>query len=370
MSLPVATADRHGVIDGLRGYAILLVLLSHLWIVSPTSDLRATGWRVLFGSGNYAVTVLLVISGCLATHVAMTRQRSSPPMRIVARWVRLSAPVYAVLVVVAVVSWLDPGNSQHFPGADIDASVSHIVTYTWTGFLAHEPLRARPDLGHFWYVSADLGGFVILTVLLVLTRCHRLLLPLLLGLCTIAVTQYRIRTFHRSGDFVALVRWQTRFGGMLVGALVVTLLAGSDRVRRSAQRVEPLAVLGLIAAAWAVVETEAYVGFREVGLGVCAAVIVGLALTTPAGDVTRRPPALSRAFDRRVLRNLGQLSFVLYIWHYPVFWFASRHFQSIPWAVSMALSLIVSFSAALLTRRWIELPAAAVARRLVAPGVA
>ncbi len=40
----------------------------------------------------------------------------------------------------------------------------HIVTYTWNGYVLHNALEARPDLGHLWYVCTDLWviGLIVL----------------------------------------------------------------------------------------------------------------------------------------------------------------------------------------------------------------
>ena len=65
--------SRLRVLDGLRGFAIVLVVLSHTWIVAPVWDEDNGAYKVLMSSGNYAVTIFFVIRALLATR-GMLRQ--------------------------------------------------------------------------------------------------------------------------------------------------------------------------------------------------------------------------------------------------------------------------------------------------------
>src|SRR5215212_6068338 len=97
---PTRTRDR--MLDGIRGYAIVLVLLSHSWTLAPTPDWTSVRW--LFFSGDFAVTVFFVVSGYLATG-GMLREvdrtgRLRPSVIWLRRWLRISAQVYVMVLVV------------------------------------------------------------------------------------------------------------------------------------------------------------------------------------------------------------------------------------------------------------------------------
>ena len=58
------------VVDGIRGIAIVLVVLSHGWQLWPVEWIDSHDWvRPFFRSGNTAVTVFLVASGYLTYQV-------------------------------------------------------------------------------------------------------------------------------------------------------------------------------------------------------------------------------------------------------------------------------------------------------------
>ena len=57
-------------LDGLRGIAIVLVVMSHGWVMWPMDFIDTHAWlRPFFRSGNSAVTVFLVVSGFLSYRV-------------------------------------------------------------------------------------------------------------------------------------------------------------------------------------------------------------------------------------------------------------------------------------------------------------
>src|SRR5262245_19391896 len=107
-SVPVASAlpRRVDALDGLRGIAIVLVVLSHGWQLWPTDWIDAHPWiEPVFRSGNYAVTVFLVAAGYLTfVTVSGGRGKGVPPTTaLLRRVVRIWPSLVAMLVVLALV---------------------------------------------------------------------------------------------------------------------------------------------------------------------------------------------------------------------------------------------------------------------------
>ena len=98
----VAGASRDRLLDGIRGWAIILVLLSHTWIVAPSGDWDSVTW--LFASGDYAVSIFFVVSGFLATRSMLREQdrtgTTRPGVTWLRRWIRISVHVYPLVIVV------------------------------------------------------------------------------------------------------------------------------------------------------------------------------------------------------------------------------------------------------------------------------
>src|SRR5690349_24277304 len=88
----VRTAGRVAALDGLRGIAIILVVLSHGWQLWPTEWIDDQVWlRPVFRSGNFAVTIFLVAAGFLTWTTLARRgaERIRPGVALVRRVLRV-----------------------------------------------------------------------------------------------------------------------------------------------------------------------------------------------------------------------------------------------------------------------------------------
>lgn len=145
-------------LDGLRGLAILLVVLSHIWVIYPFDDLHQIapfdGW---FKAGSVAVSIFLVLSGFLVTRSMLDgfdRSGSTgPAASLVRRLLRISAQVGLLLVAVTVVAGIDDTDTAS--DATTKKSVFAVATYTWNWYVRDNAFEARSDLGHLWYLSVE-----------------------------------------------------------------------------------------------------------------------------------------------------------------------------------------------------------------------
>jgi peptidoglycan/LPS O-acetylase OafA/YrhL len=352
------TVARDRVLDGIRGYAILLVVLSHLWAVAPTGDLVGGPWNVLFSSGNYAVTFFFVVGGYLATS-SMLREidrtdRLRPGVAFVRRWIRLSAHVYPLVIVMLAMTSIDYEMMVDYSATNTRGSALHVFTYTWTGYILDHPLEARPDLGHLWYVCTDLWAIGVVLVLAYLLGRWRIALLASLGVALVVVYLYRDHVVDTYSDFQALFLWQTRADGILwgaVAAVVTPWLTRSAEVRRMAPWAGLVAAVALVPLAWLVNDSDGYLGFWGVVLSwAVMALVVSTRLAPPW-----RP--LERVLGNAPARIVGRLSLVLYIWHYPVFWYWSRQAQDWSWQLRTFVALATSLVIALAAQALIERPA-------------
>ena len=95
----VTNASRRvAVFDGLRGIAIVLVVLSHGWTIWPSGYVyHHRPLDTLFRSGNFAVTLFFAVGAFAATTALMRRARSPqglhPLVDVVRRYLRLTGQV-------------------------------------------------------------------------------------------------------------------------------------------------------------------------------------------------------------------------------------------------------------------------------------
>ena len=245
-------AARIRLYDGLRGIAIVLVVLSHGWLVWPIDWIDDHAWvRPLFRNGNSGVTVFLVAGGFLMTR-ALTARRGLTAMRpdtaLVRRIARVGPSLWLFLAVAVLVAAVD-GSSDTWH-ADVGASVLHVVTYTWNWYVQGNLLHSVPDFGHLWYLSVDMQAFLFMAGVLYLLRRRPVGLLWTLGGLYLLFTWWR---FHMEAGpeplILVLLRTTVRIGPFVLGVLAASALPLLARVRwqpRVLSTISSLSVLALV----------------------------------------------------------------------------------------------------------------------------
>ena len=342
---------RNRLLDGIRGVAIVLVILSHGWALWPTEDLLANEWlKPWFTSGNVAVSIFFVVGAFLATNALLKQVDAGAELRpgviTARRFLRLSGQLYVLLLVVLVVTATD--NASAYPEADTGRSVLRIATYTWNWFLVADPVAARPDLGHLWYLSVDFQVFLIVLVLVYLLGRHRAWLVATLAALVVGSLLWRAHVYDVSGAYRALLQTTTRMDAPLTGALAAASLPYLHSLRRVAN---PLLLLSTIALVPVLVLADEEAGFsRWPG----AAVDVTLFVFVVTCAMTAGPWILNRTLGSAVPAFLGRRSLSLYLWHYPLFWFVSRHSADWSWQLRTLVALVATFALAEASERLVE----------------
>lgn len=349
---PTATATRRlAVYDGLRGIAILLVVLSHGWTIWPTTRISEDPTlKALFSSGDFAVTVFFVIGAFFATR-AMLRSADSelgllPGVAATRRWIRLSGQMYFLLLVILVSTAVD--TTDTYPRTATRESVFRAATYTWNWYVRDHALVARPDLGHLWYLSVDLQMFLVILLFVWLLRRRRAWLVVALSVFFLILLVWRSHIYDVEGSFSALIRTWARGDAPVAGALVAAAL---PYLRRFGPQLRPLTIVAfysLIPLLYLNVSAEGYFHLPGVLLDLALMVFVaGCALATvPA--VVRWP------LERRTLVFLGKHSLSIYLWHYPVYWFLSRHTLDWSWEERVAVAFVITAFACWVSERYVE----------------
>jgi peptidoglycan/LPS O-acetylase OafA/YrhL len=343
-------ASRDRMLDGIRGVAIVLVLLSHTWIVAPTSNWTAVTW--LFSSGDFAVSIFFVVSGFLATR-GMLREvdqtgRLRPGVLWLRRWIRISAQVYPLVIVVLALTSFNWNLMVAYQGQDTRTSAWKILTYTWNGYVRTHPFEARPDLGHLWYVCTDLWVIGLILLLVFLVGRWRPVLAVTLAATLLLVMVYREHVYQTEGVFNALIRVQTRADGLLWGALAAVALPWLEPLRRYARGAMVASTVLLVPLMGAVVDPADYFGLGGWLLNIDMVVFV-LAVA-----MARPPRFLEETVGWRPLAVAGRYSLVLYIWHYPLFWYMAKNQTQWSWQTRTLVAYLLTFAIAVGAQVFIE----------------
>ncbi|AHH17721.1 putative acyltransferase [Nocardia nova SH22a] len=348
----VGTAYRRD-LDGLRGLAIALVVVFHIW----------------FGRVSGGVDIFLVLSGYFFTGSLLRRAGSGGPVGVgdtLRRTARRLLPALVVVlgaVLVASVT-LRPYTQWGDLAGQTLASMFYYQNWrlalTWSDYLAADP--SVSPLQHLWSMSVQ-GQYYLAALLVVAATvwvCRRLGRPdatrpalaaviTLAGICSFLYAAHGSATHQGWNYYDSAARaWE-----LLVGA-GLALAATSLRMPRVVRIV--LAVAGLavvVAGGWITNGANQFPGPPAL-LPVGAAVALILA---GAGVAAARQPWPTRMLASGPLVRLGDLAYSLYLWHWPllIFLLAEGGGTHAGFALGTAV-IAISLGLAYLTHRYIEQP--------------
>lgn len=361
---PVATPARSSALDGLRGIAIVLVVLSHSWKVWPLEDRGSLGpLSALFNSGSVAVSVLFVISGFLVTR-ALLRARQEfgilgPLHWFVKRFLRISLQLWLLLFAVWLMARYD--STDPSPEAVTRTSLVEAATYTWNTYVRDHALEARSDIGAVYFLAIDLQFFAaFLLVVLVLARWPRVLTGVL-AVAVVMATAWRWQVMEASGWFVATLTTTSRMDALLWGCLVAMVASGFAAVRPQAT---PLLGAGLLLVLAAVGSTAFY-GI-EWYFGVQGVVAAGATAVLVWADHQERlrTSMADELLSAAPLAALGAASLTIFLWHIPIFEAVARHLPAAHPLIRSLVALGILAVVVVIVERLVARPLQRLARRL------
>ncbi|WP_051175299.1 acyltransferase family protein [Nocardia exalbida] len=340
-------------LDGLRGVAIALVVAFHIW----------------FGRVSGGVDVFLVLSGFFFTGSLLRGAESTGTVRILHTAGRLARRLLPALVtllaaVVAATVLLRPFTQWGEMAAQTLASLLYYQNWylalSWSDYLAADP--SVSPLQHLWSMAVQMQ-FYLLAMLVVASAaalCLRFgrpgalrpVLAVLLAAGTVASFVYAAHgtAVHQGWNYYdSFARaWELSAGGLL--AIVAPWLKPPRPVRVAA------AVLGavmVLVCGWLIDGADRFPG-------PAALVPVGatLALILAGGGLTAaEQPLPNRLLGAAAAVRLGELSYALYLWHWPVLIFVLARTGAATAGLGVGLGVVgASLALAYLTNRFVEEP--------------
>lgn len=305
-----SSARRIEGIDGLRGIALTLVVLFHL-----------------FGNGRVSggVDVFLVVSGFLLALSLGGALRSRAPIVVTRRWgrmfARLAPPAAVVLLFVVLISvfvlppWTREQNLREVVAAALYFENWELI-WSQLAYGAAGPLAS--PVQHFWSLSIQAQVFIVLPVLaFVIARClpsGRSAVRLFWSVVAVStVTSFAYAwTLNSTAPDIAYFDSFARFWELGVGALAASVLTRRLSIRRSwASALGWVGLALVITSAWLVDGARHFPGpYALLPVGGALLVIVACASTGRH--------SLSAVLSARPLRALDRISYPLYLWHWPL----------------------------------------------------
>jgi peptidoglycan/LPS O-acetylase OafA/YrhL len=306
-------------LDGVRGVAIVLVLLLHFTLYGgPPSDVVADRiyYRIMT-AGWIGVDLFFVLSGFLITGILYDSKGSAHYFRTfyIRRVLRIFPLYYGSLVVFLLILPhlfpLEPGLQGLRPDA------VWYWTYLVNVSIARDGWPFFGAIGHFWSLAVE-EQFYLAWPLVVLLLGRRSLMAVCL-VCIVSSLLLRIGLELGGAEVAAHVLTPARMDALAVGALVVLTARGPNGLAGLARWAWP--VVGMTSAglltivAWRRGLPSEDVVVSTIGYSLLAfffGAILVLGLTSPP------EAALSKVFTSSTLRLFGRYSYALYVFHHPL----------------------------------------------------
>ena len=337
-------------IQALRALAVALVVVYHLWPAAAPG-------------GFIGVDVFFAISGFVITSMLLREIERDGTVRLGAFWARrarriLPAALVALLFCAIVTALLVPVYYRERFLVDIRASTAYVQNWhlsaVQTDYFASE--GAASPVRHFWSLSAEEQFYAIwplaLTLALLATRrraqrLRRWSVGLVMGALTAASLAWGL--VETAGNPVAAYfvtpsrAWEFGVGGLLA------LAPRSERSPAARAALSWMGIAAIAVAAFAFTDQTPFPG--------CAALLPvagGLAVICAGSPGCLGAP--SRVLGLRPVQFLGDISYSVYLWHWPLIILA-------PFALSGGVNtdtrigiLMLTLLLAWLSKRWIEDP--------------
>jgi peptidoglycan/LPS O-acetylase OafA/YrhL len=293
-------------IEGLRGVAILLVLLFHAALIG-------------IPGGFIGVDVFFVISGFLITGLLVRERERTGGIGLAAfyaRRVRRLLPAGMVALACTLVASFAVLTPLDRPSAALDGAAAALsignIRFALAAGDYFASVQSPSPFLHFWSLAVEEQFYLVWPALvLVASRCRRprLGLGLALGLVVVASLAANVVVTDTAVNwaFYSLPTraWQLALGGLLaVGAQPLKLIPG--------RLLTAVGWSGMAALVWAAFSLDgdlAYPGLWAIVPTLAAAAMI-------ASGTTRRGPAI--VLSTPSIRFLGRISYSLYLWHWPI----------------------------------------------------
>jgi len=336
-------------IQALRALAVTLVVVYHFWPGTLTG-------------GFVGVDAFFVISGFLITSHLLREADRTGTVRLWAFYARrvrrlLPASVFVLLFVALGTFLLLPTDLWSSTAKEVTASgfyvenlwlASKAVTYSASNDVAS-------PVTHYWSLSAEEQFYLVWPALIIIScLLARRWLPgrttttigctlLAVTLASFAFSVWSTQTHRAAAYFITPTRaWE--FG---VGALVVLLMRRWSPPPTLSRLLRWLGIAGLLGAACYFSAATPFPGYAA------ALPVLATASVIIAGDTGRADPG-DRVFRSRPAQWLGDVSYSVYLWHWPLLVFAPYVLRHSPGTPELLVLLLICLVISGLNKRYVE----------------
>jgi peptidoglycan/LPS O-acetylase OafA/YrhL len=299
-------------LDGVRGLAIVLVLVSHLMLFNDTGSRLEDSLAALRGLGWTGVDLFFVLSGFLITGILYDTLHDAHYFRsfYMRRFLRIFPLYYGFLFFLMILG--------HWSPIAWDGRQISLLTYTQNTTLPFPVTDFHPgpwaDLGHFWSLAVEEQFYLVWPLLVFLVRDRRRLMALALVLSGIALALRISLYFHGASPLTIFMVTPCRMDTLLLGGWAALAIRG-PRARLPRRWMIPIALTAaaiIVAYTLAQVNRDMRSGFFGATFGYLVIALGCVALLLASVETASRT---QRLFQWNFLRMLGKYSYGMYVLH-------------------------------------------------------
>lgn len=348
----LATKSRIGALDGIRGLAVAMVVMGHVWNCFVIPNPTQSNWLgAILGNAAFGVQMFFVLSGYLITGLLIGERDQAGSVSLwrfyVRRILRIFPAFYAFLAIMVLLvrsGWIHASLGQLVTAATYTKNYAGLLT-------TDDPLEGSWFLGHLWTLSLEEQFYLIWPLVSVISPRRWLRILPLAGICALPLVRVATYCLWPAQRGVVTMMFHTAADGILMGCAFAVwqqpILAWIEQRGIDSRSLLALMALPLIASpllAWALH------GAYSITIGptldtLCAAVLV-IAVHRSANAAAAR-----RFLELGGLQWLGRLSYSLYLWQ-QVF----LNPFSKPWTFWWPIAIAASLTAAMVSYYGLELP--------------
>ena len=303
-------------LDGLRGTAILLVMLYHMTVMQAQGRLDA-GFSILMELGWTGVDLFFVLSGFLITGILLRSKDGSAYFR--SFWTRRVLRIFPLYYAILIFALLVLPHFDHAKAANFSRIQGDEVWY-WV-YLQNFTI-ARHGFRHgildvTWSLAIEEQFYLLWPVVVLLLSPRRLMqvcVALMAGSLVLRVWLMSLATFPPVSLYVLTF---THMDGLLVGALVATAVHCNNAILPRLLAAPLFWISGVTLAAGCALFVRDWHSwfFQSFGYTVLAVFFGGILVRSLRGGA--RSPG--QAFlESRFMRALGKYSYAMYLFHLPI----------------------------------------------------
>ena len=363
-------------LDGIRGIAILAILMLHMAeiLVAGVGYSRgvAAAYRLMY-SGWLGVDIFFVLSGFLITRILLNKRahpesHQSPWVDFYLRRTVRILPAFTVVFALTIFA-------LHFfhPEIHLSARILLPAIFFFENWTVLDG-TTMPFLPHLWSLAIE-EQFYLLWPQAAKRLSGRTVLAIALAMVALCEVLRIVLAMRHVPAPVVYAVTPTRIDGLSIGSALAVAMT-MPRVRRFLRRAWPwISLAALLLLAFISIRLRGSLTAYDVRSQLLAIppVIVLVAMLIYASVESALPRMLSRALSNAALTYLGRRSYALYLIHYPIVAAVvlSRmhgHLAALPPGVMTNLGLIAAVLATSLllseaSWRWIETPAQTLRQR-------